>query len=210
MRALLYTYRRCPYAMRARMALLHAGVPFDAYEISLKNKPADLLAASPKATVPVLILPDGRVIEQSLEVMQWACQSESGHSDANLWWAASQTWPNIGLIETNDGAFKQHLDRYKYPQRFEKADRDFHRDAAMNGLVMAIEQNLQLTFLGGDQACAADVAIFPFVRQFRAVDAAWFDAQPIPSVHRWLQIWLASELFERCMKKMPVDQRLPF
>ena len=80
----------------------------------------------------------------------------------------------------------------------------------MNGLVKAIEQNLQQTFLGGDQACATEGAIFPFIRQFRAVDEVWFDSQAMPSVHRWLQFWLASELFESCMKKMPVDQRLPF
>ena len=204
---LLYTYRRCPYAMRARMALLKAGVVFDVHEISLKQKPAEMFAASPKGTVPVLILPSGAVIEQSLEIMRWAFEER----DSGGWWANSLTPANQALIALNDGAFKQQLDRYKYPQRFPAGDSAVNRIDAINGMLQQLEQRLALqAFLGGSQACAADVAIFPFVRQFRAVDPDWFDALPLSATHSWLQGWFASTLFADCMKKLPTDIRVTF
>ena len=190
------------------MALLQAGVAFEAYEISLKQKPAEMLAASPKGTVPVLVLPSGAgVIEQSLEIMRWAFEER----DSGGWWANSLTPANQALIALNDGAFKQQLDGYKYPQRFPAGDSAVHRNEAINGMLQQIERRLALqAFLGGSQACAADVAIFPFVRQFRAVDADWFDAQPLSATHAWLQKWLASTLFADCMKKLPTDVRITF
>lgn len=203
---LLYTYRRCPYAMRARMALLVAGIEFDAFEISLTDKPAAMLAASPKGTVPVLVLPDGRVIEESLDVMAWAFAQR----DPEGWWHGAQAPDNLALIALNDGAFKQQLDRYKYPQRHGQADAAVPRDQAAQGLLHALEQRLAAQpWLGGGQPCAADLAIFPFVRQFRAVDAAWFDAQPLPATQLWLQRWLESARFEACMKKLPTGTRVP-
>ncbi len=198
-RPLLYTYRRCPYAMRARMAMIVAGISFDAYEISLRDKPATMLAASPKGTVPVLVLESGDVLDESLHIMRWVFEQGS-----QAWWANAQTANNQALIALNDGAFKQQLDRYKYPERYVASEREMHRDQAMNGLLHSLEQHLAAQpYLGGKVACAADLAIFPFVRQFRAVDEAWFDAQAIAATQKWLQAWRQSELFEQCMKKLP-------
>jgi glutathione S-transferase len=196
--------------MRARMALIQAEIGFDAFEIVLRHKPAGLLAASPKGTVPVLVLPDGAVIEESLEIMRWALQA---HADEALraCWQAAQSPENSSLIALNDGAFKHHLDRYKYPEKFAAADRAAHRDEAMQALLLPLETRLAAAlYLGGTQACAADWAIFPFVRQFRAVDEAWFDAQRLPAMQSWLQHWLASALFGDCMKKLPPEQIVGF
>jgi glutathione S-transferase len=210
LRPLLYTYRRCPYAMRARMALLAAGVAFDAFEIVLRHKPPGLLAASPKGTVPVLVLPDGKVIEESLEIMRWALEAHADE-EARSCWQTAQTPENSALISLNDGDFKHHLDRYKYPDKFATADRTADRHAAVLALLEPLEKRLTaMAYLGGAQPCAADWAIFPFVRQFRAVDEAWFDAQPLPATERWLQFWLASALFADCMKKLPPELHLGF
>lgn len=205
-RPLLYTYRRCPYAMRARMALIVSGVSFDAHEISLRDKPAQMLVASPKGTVPILVLESGEVLEESLHIMRWAFEQGAQHG-----WASVQTPDHQALIALNDGAFKQQLDRYKYPERFVASERDVQRDQAMSGLLQTLERHLAAeAYLGGASASATDLAIFPFVRQFRAVDADWFDAQPLPATQTWLQTWLASALFGQCMKKLPSAEPVIF
>jgi glutathione S-transferase len=197
---LLYTYRRCPYAMRARMALLEAGVAFEAHEVSLREKPPAMLALSPKGTVPVLVLQEDQVLEQSLDIMQWAFGQTA---DANGWWARAQTPSNQGLQALCDGDFKHHLDRFKYPQRY--ADTQglaHHRDQALEVLLVPLNHALQgNAFLGGTTPCAADIGIFPFVRQFAAVDPAWFAVLPLAHVQNWLSAWLLHPLFERAMKK---------
>ncbi len=198
---LLYTYRRCPYAMRARMALLQAGIAFTAHEIVLRDKPAEMLRVSPKGTVPVLVLPDGRIIEESWDIMQWAFDGR----DESGWWQRAQSDICRTLMGLNDGPFKQHLDGYKYPGRdpSHKAPA-LHREEAERCLLQPLERQLaDHPFLGGDEPCAADLAIFPFVRQFRGVDESWFDAQPFHATQRWLRAWLDSELFQRCMRKLP-------
>ena len=206
-RPLLYTYRRCPYAMRARMALLQASIVFDAQEIVLRDKPSAMLALSPKGTVPVLVLPDSRVIDESLDVMRWAFEGR----DREGWWNRAQAPANQALIALNDGPFKQHLDGYKYPQRHPDAAPTFHRDQAVSCLLGPLETRLAVDpFLGGAEPCAADLAIFPFIRQFRAVDPGWFDAQALPATRRWLQGWLQGEQFDRCMRKLPAGERLQF
>ena len=206
-RPLLYTYSRCPYAMRARMALLQASVEFAAYEIVLREKPLEMLKASPKGTVPVLVLPDGLVIEESLDIMRWAFQGR----DQEGWWQRTDTQSNLALIALNDGPFKQQLDLYKYPERFEKTDPAIHRDQAVSCLLHPLEQRLAMEpYLGGNEPCAADLAIFPFVRQFRAVDPGWFDAQPLYAIQQWLQGWLQGEQFNACMKKLPSGLSLEF
>ena len=206
-RPLLYTYRRCPYAMRARMALLQASVGFDAYEIVLRDKPGEMLAISPKGTVPVLVLPDGLVIEESLDIMRWAFEGR----DQEGWWQRADTPASRALIALNDGPFKQQLDLYKYPERLEEPDPAFHRDQAVSCLLQPLEQRLAIEpYLGGHEPCAADLAIFPFVRQFRAVDPDWFDAQPLKATQQWLQGWLQCELFKACMKKLPSGLCLQF
>ena len=198
---LLYTYRRCPYAMRARMALLQAGVAYQAHELSsLRDKPPAMLAVSPKGTVPVLVLADGTVLEQSQDIVRWAF-AQTG--DAQGWWARAQTPANQALLALCDSAFKGHLDRYKYPQRFDDAlGTAHHASQAVAVLLNPLEASLKdQPQLGGSTPCAADMGIFPFVRQFAAVDPAWFDTLPLPAVKAWLAGWLAHPLFEAAMVK---------
>jgi len=202
MAPLLYTYRRCPYAMRARMALLQAGVDYAPFEIVLRDKPPQMLAVSSKGTVPVLVLPDGTVLEQSLDIMRWAF-AHTG--DAEGWWTRAQAPELQDLQAACDGPFKHHLDRTKYPVRFaDSQGRDHHRVQAVTVLLQALEERLQSApQLGGDAPCAADIGIFPFVRQFAATDPPWWAAQPLPAVQAWLAGWLAHPLFERAMRKLP-------
>jgi glutathione S-transferase len=198
----LYTFRRCPYAIRARMALLQAGRSFEAVEVSLRDKPASLLALSPKATVPVLHLPDGRVIEESWDIVRWAL----AEPDRQGWWARAQSPANLDLLQRNDGDFKRHLDRWKYPQRYPGADMtpQDHRDAATNVLLHPLEARLgHAPYLGGITACATDLAVMPFVRQYAAVAPGWFAAQSLPAVQAWLRSWLDHPLFVTCMQKLP-------
>jgi glutathione S-transferase len=200
----LYTFRRCPYAMRARMALLQAGRAFEAVEVSLRDKPASLLALSPKATVPVLHLPDGRVIEESWDIMRWALAAPDEHG----WWARALSPANLDLLQRNDGDFKHHLDRWKYPQRHagETLTPEAHRDRALDVLLRPLQARLQgEPFLGGATPCATDLAVMPFVRQFAAVDPAWFATLGLPSLRSWLDGWLASPLFAACMRKLPAE-----
>lgn len=197
---LLYTCRRCPYAMRARMALLQAGVAYEAFEIVLRDKPAAMLAASPKGTVPVLVLPDGTVWDQSLDIVRWTFEQQG---DAQGWWARAQTDANAALQAACDGGFKHHLDRTKYPERFTDAQsREWHREQALQVLIRPLEHRLQAApQLGGDTPCAADIGILPFVRQFAATDPAWWFTQPLPAVQAWLGQWLQDPLFEAAMRK---------
>lgn len=190
---LLYSFRRCPYAMRARLALLVSGTPFALREIVLRDKPAAMLAASPKGTVPVLVLDDGRVIDESLDIMRWAL----GRNDPERWLEGYDS----ALVEAFDTQFKHHLDRYKYPER-DGADPIVHRDAGMAMLGL-----LEVRLSGSAELCGphrtlSDIAIFPFVRQFAAVDPGWFAAQPIVRVQAWLARHVASPLFEQAMLRL--------
>jgi glutathione S-transferase len=206
---LLYTYRRCPYAMRARMALLVAGIAFDAYEVSLRDKSSEMLALSPKGSVPVMLLPEGQVLEQSWDIMQWAL-TQQGTDD---WWSAGQSPENLEWLAKNDRDFKFHLDRYKYPERYENTDRNIHRETVIKSFLLPLNTRLERTgYLGGAEPCATDIAIFTFVRQFAAVDMEWFAQQAIPSLQSWLANWLASDLFAQCMQKLPsqVIVKYPF
>lgn len=201
---LLYTFRRCPYAMRARMALLQAGLTFEAVEVSLRDKPASLLALSPKATVPVLRLPDGGVLEESWDIMRWAL----AEPDAQGWWSRAQSPGNLDLVQRNDGDFKRHLDRWKYPQRYasETLAPEEHRDKAVDVLLQPLGARLLAApYLGGDTPCATDLAVMPFVRQFAAVAPAWFATLDLPSVRSWLDGWLVHPLFVACMHKLPEE-----
>ncbi|OWQ84362.1 glutathione S-transferase [Roseateles aquatilis] len=200
----LYTFRRCPYAMRARMALLQAGRVFEAVEVSLRDKPASLLALSPKATVPVLQLPDGSVIEESWDIMRWALAVP----DTQGWWARAQSPENLDLVQRNDGNFKHHLDRWKYPQRYanETLAPDEHRDRALDVLLRPLEARLRnAPLLGGATPCATDLAVVPFVRQFASVEREWFATLDLPSVRSWLNGWLVNPLFAACMYKLPAS-----
>ena len=198
---LLYTYRRCPYAMRARMALLVAKRDFNAFEIVLRDKPAAMLALSPKGTVPVLQLTDGQVLKESWDLMAWAWSAD----DSDGWWRRAQSAENLELLQRNDGEFKRLLDSYKYPERhgLEGVNRNAPRDEAVATFLVSLEGRLQSQpHLGGTAHCATDLAIFPFVRQFASVEPHWFQAQELPAVRAWLAAWLNSALFKACMVKV--------
>ena len=190
MSAILYNFRRCPYAMRARMALIISGQRVELREVVLRDKPAAMLALSPKGTVPVLALPGGEVIEESLDIMRWALRLH----DPEGWLEGDDG----ALIAASDGPFKHHLDRYKYATRH-GSDPLEHRAAGMAWLG-ELEARLESSaFLCGGRRMLADIAIFPFVRQFAGADQAWFDAQPVPRVQAWLRALIGSELFDRAM-----------
>ena len=190
---ILYSFRRCPYAMRARLSLLSGGGVVEIREVTLRAKPAAMLDVSPKATVPVLVLPDGRVIDESLDIMRWA-QSQYGQGDG--WMAPDEE----ALVADNDGAFKHHLDRYKYADRFPEDSID-HRAAATDFLRGLDARLGGRVALGGDRLSIADLAILPFVRQFAETDRRYFDALPLVDLQRWLADFLASALFDRAMTK---------
>jgi glutathione S-transferase len=195
----LYSFRRCPYAMRARMALLASGTTCELREIVLRNKPQEMLQASPKATVPVLVLPDGRVIDESLDIMLWALDN----NDPQRWLApeTESLEAMLQLIARNDGNFKHHLDRYKYPDRYDHVDPLQHRTQGSQFLASMEDRLARHSFLFGPRPVLADMAIFPFIRQFAETDRTWFDAQPWPNLHRWLGGLLSAELFEKTMQK---------
>jgi len=189
----LYSFRRCPYAMRARMALWIAGVTVELREVKLSSKPPELVEASPKATVPVLVLPDGTVLDESIEIMRWAL----AQNDPESW----LTGDDRDLLATIEEPFKHHLDRYKYPTRYEDCDPDQHRAAGYEILRELDARLADQPQLCGDTRTFADIASFPFVRQFANHDREWFDAQPIPHLQEWLERHLASDLFASVMPK---------
>jgi glutathione S-transferase len=196
----LYSFRRCPYAMRARLALQSSGMSVELREITLKDKPAEMLLASSKGTVPVLVLPNGTVIEQSLDIMLWALR----HNDPQVWLPDGSTALHDALdfIAINDGPFKQALDRYKYPARFALADGLTHR---IQGAVTLQQWEARLAtqpYLSGAQWGFLDAAIAPFVRQFAHTDPAWFAAQHWPQLLRWLAAFEASLAFAAVMQKV--------
>lgn len=206
---ILYSFRRCPYAIRARLALWASGTVVELREVVLRHKPQALLAASPKATVPVLVLPGHpenpgpQVIEQSLDVMGWALAQHDPHG----WLAGADSPAQQAWIVLNDGAFKQALDAYKYPERHPEHSVREHRAEGERLLLAPMEATLaRQAFLAGARPGLSDVALFPFVRQWAAVDATAFAASPWPHVQRWLQHWLGSPAFEGVMAKWPAWQ----
>jgi glutathione S-transferase len=184
--------------MRARLAIRYAGAQVHLREVVLRSKPAELLAISPKGTVPVLLRPDGAVLEQSLDIMRWACSQ----ADPDHWLPASMTEQGLAWLSINDGPFKQWLDRYKYPERHADQPAEHHRDQGVEIMLAPMNQQLEKTpFLFGDSPCLVDMALMPFVRQFAQVDAAWFAQAPLPGLQRWLAVLLASPLLEQVMGK---------
>ena len=187
---ILYSFRRCPYAMRSRLAIAANDRQVELREIVLRDKPVAMIDASPKGTVPVLVLPDGTVIDQSLDIMRWACARTP---DAE--WPTSS---DAALIATNDGAFKHHLDRYKYADRY-GVDPIEHRDAA-TVLLGDLDDRLHASdSLGTILQPMTDLAIMPFVRQFAQTDRSYFDGLPFERLHAWLAMHLVSALFARVM-----------
>ena len=199
MMPILYTYRRCPYAMRARMALQYAGVQLEYREIELRNKPQSMLRLSPKGTVPVLDV-DGLVLDQSLDIMRWALKV----SDPDGWNILDEDIAQI-WIERNDQVFKNVLDQYKYPNRYPTINPATVLDDAIALMLTPMEQALESSqYLLGSKITWIDVAIFPFIRQFLMVDQKKFETLPFPQIKRWLNEQINSQLFISVMDKHPV------
>lgn len=181
---ILYSFRRCPYAMRARMSIVRTGYICEHREVILRDRPEHMMEISPKGTVPVLLLPNGNVIEESLEIMQHVLSWDLSAGELN--------W-----IDRNDNEFKFHLDRYKYPNRYENVDSLEQRSMAKAYLDDLDE------YLSDEISSSLNDALFPFVRQFANHDRDWFDAQNWENLHVWLADNLSSDEFTLCMKKYP-------
>jgi glutathione S-transferase len=195
----LYSFRRCPYAMRARMALRYCEVVVDIVEVSLKAKPVEMLALSSKGTVPVLNA-DGQVIDESLDIMRWAV----ARHDPQDWLLKDDPQGQLAieaLIEENDQGFKVHLNRYKYAERYPQQPMAFYR-AEGEVFLRKLEELLEgRDYLLTDHPSLADVALMPFIRQFAHVDREWFAQTPYRRLQAWLQRFLESDLFTSVMAK---------
>lgn len=181
---ILYSFRRCPYAMRARMSIVRTGYICEHREVILRDRPKHMMEISPKGTVPVLLLPNGNVIEESLEIMQHVLSWDL--SAGELHW-----------VDRNDNEFKFHLDRYKYPNRYENVD-----SLEQRSMAKAYLDDLD-KYLSDEISSSLNDALFPFVRQFANHDRDWFDAQNWENLHLWLADNLSSYEFTLCMKKYP-------
>ena len=197
---ILYSFRRCPYAMRARLAIASSKIPCELREVVLKDKPAQLISLSAKATVPVLHTTDGEVIDESIDIAYWALQQ----NDPQQWLQSlsmQQQEPLHELIALNDGEFKYFLDRYKYADRYPEHDEQYYREQGEKTLTKLETLLARNGCLLTTQWTLADIALLPFIRQFAFVDKAWFDSAPYPHVRRWLNDFLDSALFKQIMPK---------
>ena len=191
---ILYSFRRCPYAMRARLAIASSGIQVELREIVLRDKAPEFLETSPTATVPCLKVGE-RIVDESLHIMAWAL----GQNDPeNLMQMPTEGY---SLMSTCDGTFKQALDRYKYPNRYPEIDPIENRDVA-SSFIHELEQRLDGNLFGPDSKLA-DFAILPFIRQFAHVDFDWFSAQPWEKTKIWLQSFKDSARFAAIMGKYP-------
>lgn len=198
----LYSFRRCPYAMRARLALAQSGVQCELREVVLKDKPEQLLTCSPKGTVPVLVTVARQVIDESMDIAFWALTQQ----DPANWYQSlpsDQHQAMLDLIEHNDGEFKYFLDRYKYADRYPEHDELYYRQQGERTLARLEQLLTENGCLLRDSWTLADIALLPFIRQFAFVDKAWFDSSPYPRVRAWLADFLDSDLFRSIMRKYP-------
>ncbi|WP_396586370.1 glutathione S-transferase [Bermanella sp. R86510] len=202
MSGILYSFRRCPYAMRARLAISYclAKHYFELREVVLKDKPESLIQISPKATVPVVLLENGEVLDESLDIMLFALSANPTLEQTLL--PESLKTHIFSLIKTNDGDFKWALDRYKYSDRYEHSQQYYREkgEVFLNQLNDRLETH---RYLMGNDMTLADLAIFPFVRQFAHVDKKWFEASQYAALIKWLNDWLESDLFKGVMTKYP-------
>lgn len=195
----LYSFRRCPYAIRARMALEYSGIEVEIKEIELRNKSSEFLALSPKGTVPVLVLPSGEIIDQSWEIMLWALNQR----DPDDWWPQDVDIRNEieKLVAANDLQFKPLLDRYKYSVRYPELSTVEHRSMAEK-FIENIEERLTAgIFLMGSKLTVVDVAVFPFLRQFVAVDDNWFQGSAYNQLKKYMAHFEKTEIFQKVMAK---------
>ena len=206
---ILYSFRRCPFAMRARMGLWAAGVDVELREVVLRDKPASMLEASPKGTVPVLILEDGTVIDESLDIMLWALE----HSDPEGWQDVERD-AQLALISDCQENFKPHLDRYKYTSRYDGANKEVEAAKALEWLSGLSARLSTSSWLYADRVQIADIAIFPFVRQFAHADTEFFATRTAPELQDWLERAKALPVFKSTFKKFkqwqPGDPEIAF
>ena len=190
---ILYSFRRCPYAMRARLALLEANQKVEIREILLKEKPVEFLQASPSSTVPCLLI-DDKIIDESLDIMTWALNKNDPGNFLDM--------PDLGydLISENDGPFKLALDKTKYHSRYPDENPKSNREKA-SSFIHKLENILEGSFLFGEDPKLADIAVLPFIRQFALVDKIWFDQQPWQKVVVWLNLFLESKRFTDIQQK---------
>ena len=194
---ILYSFRRCPYAMRARMAIHISDQRCELREVLLRDKPPSMLEYSAKGTVPVLILQDGKVIDESLDVIDWALNL----NDPDNWQRSKDTKKTKELIKINDGEFKYHLDRYKYSKRYDNEDPEFHRKKCLKFIESVNNELNNSKYIFDDNISYADIVVLPFIRQFRIADIEWFDSLPYDNLKKWLSSFLDSSLLNSIMKK---------
>ena len=197
---ILYSFRRCPYAIRARLAILTSGINVEIREVTLNDKPPALLRISSKATVPVLITADERIIDESIDIMNWALNQ----SDPEKWLPSDTKEEQLTseLTYINDQTFKHFLDRYKYSDRYPENSELYYRQQA-ELILINLEHNLiHNTYLVSNRLTMVDVALLPFIRQFALVNKAWFDVAPYPKIQAWLEKFITSELFNSSMVKL--------
>jgi glutathione S-transferase len=199
---ILYSFRRCPYAMRARLAIALGNIAVELREVVLRNKPQQLLDISAKGSVPVMLLNDGTVIDESLDIMHWALS----HCDTDNWLKPEFSKDISQLTQYNDDEFKYYLDRYKYADRYPQHDEVYYRKKA-EGFLQDLEKRLsEHQFLCSEQCSLADIAIFPFIRQLANVDIEWFQSSEYIQVQQWLNLQIKSSLFISIMDKYPAWQ----
>ena len=205
---ILYSFRRCPYAMRARLIILLSQIKVELREVKLSNKPEEMTAISKKGTVPVLLLPNDKVIDESLDVMNWALDINDPENIKNT--IINYEKDTKHIIEKFDSDFKYHLDRYKYYTRYRddhklKTQGD-HRDLALETLKIVEDiLNSQNSWIFGNYPSFLDIAILPFVKQYRIADITWFDEEmPLRKTHRWLMKFLDWQTFIRSMEKYKI------
>ncbi len=196
---ILYSFRRCPWAMRARIAMHYAGVQCEIREVKLREKPAAFLAISPKATVPTLIFPDRKIIDESMDIIHFALR----YHDPDKWGEADHSTVNY-LLAIAEGDFVKTAQRYKYSDRFPEATAEENRKLCEELLITELEQRLgKHKFLLDSKPSIADVGIFPLIRQFAAVDEIWWQSSPYHKTKAWLNSWMESPHYVGAMKKYP-------
>lgn len=203
---ILYSFRRCPYAIRARLAINISNIKVELREVKLADKPEELIACSPKGTVPVLQLADGTIIDESKDIMVWALE----HHDPQNWLVSGtvEKQETNRLIDFNDNEFKQHLDHYKYADRFPEQTTEYYRQQGEFFLQLLEKKLNETKYLIRDTISLADMAIFPFIRQFAYVDKNWFDQSKYKKIQAWLNYFLNTSIFKKTMKKQPVWENM--
>lgn len=199
---ILYSFRRCPYCIRAHMALKVSGIKVELRDVKLNDMPEEATRISPKATVPILKLPDGTCLDESWDIVKWALQQ----NDPDSWQGNNNVFLSDAeaLIELNDFSFKENLDHYKYFDRYPEHNQRYYRHA---GEVFIAKLEKMLTknqYLLGDKISLADISVFPFIRQFSLVDKTWFDSSPYPHLQQWLDSFINQALFQQVFQKHKV------